>query len=191
MKKKVHTHATFCRLFSIIVSAGTFSGCLVSGQVSEERYLRAEAFVEQGALELRQMHFDEAKRFFELAADLAPLAAAKDGMGCVELLKGDPGKAVVLFQEAYQMDATYDEALLNLALAHDIRGDKEGAISIYLEYLDKYPDSVRARNNLAVLEYDRGGGRMEVLHALSKAEMLSPNRVLSQNIDVVRRSRGN
>jgi tetratricopeptide (TPR) repeat protein len=137
------------------------------------------------------MHFDEAKRFFELAADLVPLAAAKDGMGCVELLKGDPGKAVVLFQEAYQMDATYDEALLNLALAHDIRGDKEGAMSIYLEYLDKSPDSVRARNNLAVLEYDRGGGRMEVLHALSKAEMLSPNRVLSQNIDVVRRSRGN
>ena len=84
------------------------------------------------------------------------------------------------------MDKTYDEALLNLALAYEVRGDSEKARDIYLEYLNKYPESAPARNNLAALEYDRGGGRIEVLHALTKAAMLAPNRVLSQNLVVLR-----
>ncbi len=191
MKKKSVKYATFGRLFSISLSAVALSGCLFSREIPEERYIRADLFVDQGAEELRQMHFEEAKRFFELAADLAPLAAAKDGLGCVELLRGDVDKAVSLFEEAYQMDRTYDEAMLNLALAYEVRGDSDRARDIYLEYLNKYPDSAPARNNLAALEYERGGGRIEVLHALTKAAMLAPNRVLSQNIVVLRRSEEN
>ena len=186
MKKKSVKHATFSRLFSISISAIAISGCLMSGDISEQRYSRADSFVNQGAEELRQMRFEEAKRFFELAADLAPLAAAKDGLGCVELLRGNVNRAIGLFEAAYQMDKTYDEALLNLALAYEVRGDSEKARDIYLEYLNKYPESAPARNNLAALEYDRGGGRIEVLHALTKAAMLAPNRVLSQNLVVLR-----
>lgn len=186
MKKKSVKHATFSRLFSISISAIAISGCLMSGDIPEQRYSRADSFVNQGAEELRQMRFEEAKRFFELAADLAPLAAAKDGLGCVELLRGNVNRAIGLFEAAYQMDKTYDEALLNLALAYEVRGDSEKARDIYLEYLNKYPESAPARNNLAALEYDRGGGRIEVLHALTKAAMLAPNRVLSQNLVVLR-----
>ena len=186
MKKKSVKHATFSRLFSISISAIAISGCLMSGDIPEQRYSWADSFVNQGAEELRQMRFEEAKRFFELAADLAPLAAAKDGLGCVELLRGNVNRAIGLFEAAYQMDKTYDEALLNLALAYEVRGDSEKARDIYLEYLNKYPESAPARNNLAALEYDRGGGRIEVLHALTKAAMLAPNRVLSQNLVVLR-----
>ena len=186
MKKKSVKHATFSRLFSISISAIAISGCLMSGDIPEQRYSRADSFVNQGAEELRQMRFEEAKRFFELAADLAPLAAAKDGLGCVELLMGNVNRAIGLFEAAYQMDKTYDEALLNLALAYEVRGDSEKARDIYLEYLNKYPESAPARNNLAALEYDRGGGRIEVLHALTKAAMRAPNRVLSQNLVVLR-----
>ena len=191
MKKKSVKHATFSRLFSISISAIAISGCLMSGDISEQRYSRADSFVNQGAEELRQMRFEEAKRFFELAADLAPLAAAKDGLGCVELLRGNVNRAIGLFEAAYQMDKTYDEALLNLALAYEVRGDSEKARDIYLEYLNKYPESAPARNNLAALEYDRGGGRIEVLHALTKAAMLAPNRVLSQNLVVLRENEEN
>jgi Flp pilus assembly protein TadD len=86
------------------------------------------------------------------------------------------------------MDASYNEVLLNWGLALELRGDFERARGMYLKYLSLYPDSPGARNNLAALEYDRGGGKIAVLNALTKAAMLSPHGVLSQNIAAMRQS---
>ncbi|NDD63618.1 MAG: hypothetical protein EBZ36_06525, partial [Acidobacteria bacterium] len=65
---------------------------------------------------MREGRLAEANRFYELAAELAPLASAVDGLGCVALLDERYEEAEGLFREAYGMDGEYDEALLNLGL---------------------------------------------------------------------------
>jgi Flp pilus assembly protein TadD len=188
VRKKSLQYATFLPVLSISICAVVLAGCFSGEALPESRYLRAQEFVDQGIKDLRARRLQEARRSFEVAAELAPLAAATDGLGCVELLEGRPESAEPLFEAAYQMDASYNEVLLNWGLALELRGDFERARGMYLKYLSLYPDSPGARNNLAALEYDRGGGKIAVLNALTKAAMLSPHGVLSQNIAAMRQS---
>ncbi len=189
MRKISSMCATFDPLLTITLCAVVLSGCFAGNAVPESRYARAEEFVQQGVEMLRAGRLSEARSSFEVAAELAPVAAATDGLGCIELLEGRPESASRLFREAYQMDALYDQALLNWALALEVQGKVDEAYAMYMKYLDLHPDSVSARNNLAALEYDRGGGTMVVLRALTKAAMLSPTGVLLRNIAVARNSK--
>ncbi|NDF15993.1 hypothetical protein EB061_11860, partial [bacterium] len=116
--------------------------------------------VDVGTRFLRERNFSEARQAFELASELAPMAAAVDGLGCVALLEGRYEVAERYFWEAYEMDRTYEEALVNVGLVKELRGQREEARAIYLEYLSKNPLSAVARNNVAALEYDRGMGTM-------------------------------
>jgi len=186
MKEKLLRHATFCRHLSIVVCLAHLLGCSASRGVPESQVRKAQALVDVGTGFLRERRVVEARKAFQLAAELAPLAAAVDGLGCVALLEGAYDSAEGYFVEAYEMDRTYDEALINLALLRELQGDVVRAQDIYLKYLNKNPSSAVARNNLAALEYDRGRRRMEAVEALEKAIVLSNQVVIRDNLIALR-----
>jgi Tfp pilus assembly protein PilF len=187
LKKIPRKYATFPALLSIVVWVLALTGCARNPPVPEERFQRAQHLVDIGTEFLRRRELREARKAFELASDLAPVAAAVDGRGCVALMEGRYADAEDLFGEAYAMDRTYDQALANLALTRELRGEVEDARSMYLKYLDNHPDSAQVRNNLAALEYDRGKGKIGTVEALEKAITLSDQAVIRDNLAVLSR----
>jgi tetratricopeptide (TPR) repeat protein len=185
LKKTIPKHATFPALLSIVVGWSALTGCARNAPVPEERFQRAQHLVDIGTEFLRRRELREARKAFELASDLAPVAAAVDGRGCVALMEGRYADAEDLFGDAYAMDRTYDRALANLALTRELQGEVEEARDMYLEYLEKHPDSALVRNNLAALEYDRGKGKMGTVEALEKAITLSDQAVIRDNLAVL------
>lgn len=177
--------ATFFPFFTIHLCVSLLSGCVQRALLPEERFLRAERFIDAGTRFLRQRDLQGARRYFELAAELAPVAAAVDGQGCVALYEGRFEDAERLFKEAYMMDGRYDEALVHLGFTRELQGYSEDAQGMYLEYLVNYPDSAGVRNNLAALEYDQGTGTMRAVEALEKAITLSDQAVIRENLAIL------
>jgi tetratricopeptide (TPR) repeat protein len=185
MRKKFCRHATFSRHISIVVCIAQLSACFAPQGVPEARFRRAHELVDVGTRFLRERNFSEARQAFELASELAPTAAAVDGLGCVALLEGSYEVAERYFWEAYEMDRSYDEALVNIGLVKELRGQQGEARAIYLKYLGKNPLSAVARNNVAALEYDTGMGTMWTVDALEKAIVLSDQVVIRDNLAVL------
>jgi Flp pilus assembly protein TadD len=158
------------------------SGCFLPPTVSDERYNQALQLVDTGTNHIREGKLKEADTAFSIAEELAPLAAAVDGQGCVALLSGEFDRAESLFKKAYDMDSSYDHALANLALLNDIRGRSDEAKRLYDEAVESLPESVAARNNRAALEYDRGERKMEVVHELEKAGLIADHHVVRENL---------
>jgi Flp pilus assembly protein TadD len=161
-------------------------GCFAPQAIPEDRFKRALLLVDVGTRLLREANVIEARKAFELASELAPVAAAFDGLGCVDLLEGRYVSAERYFREAYEMDRSYDEALMNLGLLKELQGEHAEAKAVYLKYLYKNPSSASVRNNLAALEYDRGRRRMDTVGALEKAIVLSNQAVILDNLTVLR-----
>jgi Flp pilus assembly protein TadD len=170
------------RLSLIMVLAFSLAGCAFN-QVREDRYQQAVKLVDEGAKQLREGKLNEASNAFSVAAELAPLAAAVDGQGCVALLQGDFAKAEEFFNKAYEMDSSYDEALGNLALLMDITGRHEKAKALYNQAIEKLPEHVGLRNNRAALEYDRGARKMVVIQELEKAALIGDSPVIKANLE--------
>jgi Flp pilus assembly protein TadD len=195
-RKSVKLHTTFARGSSItlvvfvalLYMSLASAGCTVQRGVSERRYHQALALVDRGTVLLRERNFSEAAAAFEAAQDLAPLAAAFDGLGCAKLHQGDLLGAEQLFRQAYSMDGTYDDALANLGLALDLQGKKEAAADVYRTYLTRVPEAAHVRNNLFVLEYEERGARMVSATELRKAAMFSQHGVIVDNLRIVERS---
>ncbi len=166
----------------ILGLAVMFSGCAFN-QVREDRYQQAVKLVDEGAKQLREGKLNEASNAFSVAAELAPLAAAVDGQGCVALLQGDFAKAEEFFNRAYEMDGSYDEALGNLALLMDITGRHEKAKVLYDQVIEKLPEHVGLRNNRAALEYDQGARKMVVIQELEKAALIGNSPVIKANLE--------
>jgi Flp pilus assembly protein TadD len=158
------------------------SGCSLQPRVSDERYYQALQLVDRGTNKIREGKLQEANTAFSMAEELAPLAAAVDGQGCVALLSGDFDRAERFFKRAYDMDGTYDQALANLALLNDIQGQRDEAKRLYDKAIESLPESVAARNNRAALEYDRGERKMEVVHELEKAGLIADHHVVRENL---------
>ncbi len=180
-------YATFSALLSIGVWVVALTGCIPRPRVPEDRFQRAQQLVDIGTEFLRRRELREARKSFELASDLAPVAAAVDGRGCIALLEGRYMEAEELFREAYAMDRDYDEALANLGLVKELQGEINEARDMYLEFLENHPDSARVRNNLAALEYDRGTGTIVTVEALEKAITLSDQAVIRDNLAMLSR----
>ncbi len=180
--KSMFLQATLGWLLSIVWLAVGGVGCSNRVGISEDRFQKAEELVNVGTELLRRRKLKDADKAYELASELAPLAAAFDGRGCVALLENRFGEAEEYFFRAYDMDASYDEVLLNLGLLYQRKGDNSQARAIYLDYLRKWPESVRARNDLAALEYDLGRGKMEIVNELEKALALEEHNIIKANI---------
>lgn len=166
----------------VIVSLLLMTGCAVRTPISEERYQRALELVDQGTLFLRDNRLDEAQASFSLAYDMASLAAALDGQGCVAFLRGDWDRAERFFREAYMADGEYDEAAANLALVLDAQGKPEQAREWYTWYLSRHPEDAAARNNRAALEIDQGGDKVLILQELLRAAAVSRHDIILDNI---------
>jgi tetratricopeptide (TPR) repeat protein len=161
-------------------------GCFIPRAVPESDARKADALVNVGTGFLRERRLREAQKAYELAFELAPVAAAVDGLGCVALLEGLYEVAEGYFVEAYEMDRSYDEALVNLGLVKELKGEAAEAKAIYLAYLEKHPSSGRVRNNLAALEYDEGRRTIETVASLEKAIVLSNQGVIRDNLEMLR-----
>ena len=181
--KKITKYATIRSVLSIVWLLIVATGCVPRARIPDERFQRAEQLVYVGTELMRKGRLQEAERVYELAAEVAPVASAIDGQGCVALLENRLDQAEGYFLEAYDMDGAYDDVLLNLGLLYQLKGQSAKARAIYLDYLSKWPESPRARNDLAVLEYESGQGRMEVLGQLEKARALSNHEIIRANID--------
>ena len=169
-------------VFVTLCALSLLAGCIKRPTIPEERYQMALKLVDEGTQHLRSRKFEEAKAEFSIASELAPVAAAVDGKGCVALLQGNYAEAEKLFTQAYDLDDTYDQALANLALLNDLMGDTEKALRLYNRYITLYPDSAIVRNNRAVLEYDRGERKILILEELKKAARLSDLGVIKGNV---------
>lgn len=158
------------------------SGCFGSSVVSIEQYRRADELIEEGAQALREQRFRDAEAAFSMAYDVAPLAAALDGQGCVAFLRGDVREAERFFRQAYESDTRYDHALANLALLYDLTGRREEARRMYDEVLQREPEAARVRNNRAAMEFEQGGDKQWVATELTKSALLLPEGVVTQNL---------
>jgi Flp pilus assembly protein TadD len=138
--------------------------------------------VDLGTGQIREGRFEQAKVSFSTAYELAGLAAAVDGQGCVALIQGEFQEAEKFFRHAYEMDRTYDQALANLALLQDITGNREMAKKLYGDALEVLPESASLRNNRAALEYDLGHPKIEVVHELEKAKLIAEHPVVRGNL---------
>jgi Flp pilus assembly protein TadD len=139
---------------------------------------------------MREGRFAEADASFSLAYEVAPLAAALDGQGCVALFRGEWGRAERFFHEAYMMDDGYDEAAANLALLLDARGEPGRARELYRWYLERHPEDAAVRNNMAVLEFDQGSDKELILQELMRAAAVSRHGAVAENITRLENSRG-
>lgn len=166
----------------VLLCLHVLTGCAFHKTVSGERYERALKLVDEGVGKMREGKFREAQVAFSMAEDLAPLAAAVDGQGCIALLSGELEKAERLFEQAHEMDGAYENALANLALLHEIKGDVVKARKLYDKAIEGLPDSIAARNNRAALEYDDGARKMEVVEELQKAGLLGEHHVVQDNL---------
>jgi tetratricopeptide (TPR) repeat protein len=184
-KKKAPHYATFALHISITIGVLQLGGCVRASPIPEERFQQASELIDAGTGFLREQDLAAARTAFELAHELAPMAAAVDGLGCVALLEGRYPEAETLFTRAYQMDRDYDDALVNLGLVKEVQGEREEARDIYMKYLHKNPASAGVRNNLAALEYDGGRRTMLVVEALKKAVTLSNQAVIRENLLVL------
>lgn len=173
----------------LLLLCGAVSGCFSQEGLPAWRYDEAERLVDDGARALREGRLTEALTAFELAREYAPVAAALDGKGCIAFLKGNLAEAEELFREAYESDATYDEALGNLALVLDVAGRDEEALELYRTLLEQHPEAARQRNNRAALAFDLGHGSSEVEGEFAKAALALAGGISEKNLERVRGSR--
>ena len=171
----------------MLLAATALSGCWLPVGVPAERVERAQQLVDEGTEALRERQFGAAQVKFSLAYDLAPLAAALDGQGCVALLRGEYQRAEELFKEALESDGSYRRALANLALLYDVTGRSSEAMGLYDRFLEQHPDEASVRNNRAALAYDLSADGEWVGDELSKASLLVDDGVVVGNLQVVGR----
>jgi tetratricopeptide (TPR) repeat protein len=120
-----------------------------------------DKLVAQGDRLSENGHAREARKLYEKALALQPSGlAAITGLGYCDLDGEKFSSAVDHFKHALSLQATYGEAIIGLAEAYKLRGDKHEAVGWYKQYLDRLPNGPKAamaRNNVRDLE-PRGPG---------------------------------
>jgi Tfp pilus assembly protein PilF len=120
-----------------------------------------DKLVAQGDRLSENGHAREARKLYEKALQLQPSGlGAITGLGYCDLDGEKFSSAVDHFKHALSLQASYGEAIIGLAEAYKLRGDKREAASWYKQYLDKLPNGPKAamaRNNVRDLE-PRGPG---------------------------------
>lgn len=152
-------------------------------EIRPDEYHEGLRLIDEGTLRLRAGELDEAEATFIAAAELAPLAAALDGRGCVAFLRGDLSAAERWFTAAWEMDRTYEHSLANLALVREAQGDQAGAERLYRAAITEEPRHFRARNNYAAFLVQMKGSTVEGRQELLKAAALADHPLIRQNLD--------
>jgi tetratricopeptide (TPR) repeat protein len=174
------------------------SACFSGGGYSDSDYRTALELVDRGTVLLRNRAVDEADALFALSHELVPLASALDGRGCVAVVRGHLDEAESFFLRAYDSDRTYDDALANLALVKELKGDWSTARELYRALLSVRPEHAAARHNLAALEHDeavRSGTwtarkRSRTRAEITKAIAMGAHGVMIDNLERLNEEQG-
>ena len=129
--------------------------------------------VDRGTLMLRAGKLEEARGAFAAASEIASVAAAVDGLGCVAFKQGNFELAEKYFVQAYEMDKHYNTSLGNLAVLYEINGLSNKAYQLFQMALSSEPENYRTRNNFAVYLFDKndkGNAKLELYKSLALAK---------------------
>jgi choline-sulfatase len=126
----------------------------------------AAAFNNLGNVLREEHRLDEAADAYQRSAALAPrYAEPLNGLGALAVERDRPREALPFFERALALAPGYHEVRLNQAIAHDLAGDADAALSAYRDFLDrtagdpKFSEQRRAAQQLlARLEGRRAGG---------------------------------
>jgi len=170
----------YVRNLLLIVLLLSSTHCSFKRQPSLEVTQRAQAFIDKGVVALRKGALADAQAAFGMALTIADSAAAQDGLGCVELMKGNVNQAEEYFRAAYDIDNSYGTALGHLALVYEIRNNKTEAKKLYERALVEEPENFRNRNNYAALIVDN---KTEQARAeLYRAKSAGQQKIILDNI---------
>lgn len=171
-------------VFILCIFIPLLSGCVKQARVSELDFVRAQELVDRGVLYLKIYDFSHATAAFTLSLEIAPSAAAIDGLGCVALLEGDFDEAEKLFKRSVDFDSSYSGGLVNLGLLNELRGDRARAKSYYEKALSSSPLNGRALQNYGALEFDEGAAHEVSRGLILQAEALMKHPLINNNLAV-------
>ena len=181
-----HCACAYAALAAIAMLSG---GCAVTlPEASIVDFQKARELVDQGTFKLDRGKLEEAETSYKVALEIAPIAAAYDGLGCVAMTRKQYSEALSYFQLAMDTDPEYTEVLGNLALLYESRGDLATAMDYYKQALEDDPKNFQVRNNFAAFLSDSPGRgqsselREASMRELKKAKALSEHPIIENNI---------
>lgn len=145
---------------------------------------RAEHFIQTGVISLRAGDAARAEAAFFLAEQLGGGAAALDGRGCAEYMRGNLLSAERLFKSALSIQPGYSRALSHLGLVAESQGHFAEARNFYEAAIRIDPEDYRARNDLAAMLAETSG-RTETARAkdeLMQAHIISGDKEIAKNL---------
>ncbi len=175
------------KLFVAIVSLFVFAACSAAKIPSMEDEKESLRLIDEAVLYLREGELDRAESNFNLALELSISAAATDGLGCIAFARKDYPRAEELFWEAYDIDASYNNSLGNLALLYEVQGDMVKARELYEQALAQDTRNFRMRNNYAVHLAENDTSKEVVFKELYKAQALYNHPKIYDNINNLER----
>jgi Tfp pilus assembly protein PilF len=153
--------------------------------------------IDQGVAHLREGDTLRAASAFKLSAEVAPSAAALDGLGCVAMLNGHLKEAEQLFYQAVDLDPQYGQAYANLALLYEATGNDELARESFNQALELDPAIATTRNNYAAflaqssaVDHDRGERMLAAQAELLKAQALLEHPIIEENLKLLKEEYG-
>ncbi|MFL6233938.1 MAG: sulfatase-like hydrolase/transferase [Thermoanaerobaculia bacterium] len=98
----------------------------------------AAAFNNLGNVLREEHRLDEAADAYQRSAALAPrYAEPLNGLGALAVERDRPREALPFFERALALAPGYHEVRLNQAIAHDLAGDADAALSAYRDFLNR------------------------------------------------------
>jgi tetratricopeptide (TPR) repeat protein len=149
-----------------------------------EESQQAYALIDKGTLFLRAGDFEQAVAAYQMSLELAPSAAALDGLGCVALRRKEYGTAEVYFNKAIELDPLYIQSLGNKALLHEERGELAEAEALFEQAALLAPNIVEVRNNYGVFLSERGRVR-EAQDQYRAAQVVTVDTIPQENLRIV------
>lgn len=171
----------------LVATVWLMLGCTTSATSSSsiQDSVKAQEYIDQGVILLRQNNLVEAEAAFYLAQQIADSATAIDGRGCVYFISGDIAEAERLFNQSAALDPTYLPALSHLALVYEQQGRRSEAKELLERVLILNPEAYDARNNLAALLVDNGAKQaiIKAQDQLVQASIVVKHPVLMDNLE--------
>ena len=163
--------------------------CSFSAERSSADYQTALDLIDRGVLHLEGGFHEQAYAAFEVAFEKYPSAAALDGLGCVELHRGNLKEARIFFEQAHETNPEYHKALAHMAMIDEIEGRSVRARQLYEKYLSLAPDDVRVRNNYAAFLYDQQevATTEKARQELLRANSIDSLALIQDNFNIVER----
>jgi len=174
-------------LGALMIAVATGCTTVPERVVSPEQKFRSMELIDQGVIQLRHGLLDGARASFQLSYEVAPSAAAVDGLGAVCFQQGDFVCAEQRFFESLEHDSNYPYALYHLATLYHLLGQDQLAERYYQRALSTLPDEARLRNNFAVYLSEDKSFRSMAKEYFEQARQLVPDPVIEDNIKKLER----